>query len=455
MKARIPSIETSIGERFLQSSFIVTALALSSIALAQWAQAVSPPPDGGYAGGNTAEGQSALFSLTTGTYNTAVGFLSLRNNTEGQFNTAIGAGALLSNIPGPNNSADGVAVSSQNTAVGTGALLSNTTGANNTAIGAFALFSNTTFGFNTATGSNALFNNTTGTRNNADGAFALASNTTSNSNTATGMSALFSNTEGSFNTATGDSALYSNITGSGNTAYGFAALSNNTSGAQNTASGDSALANNTTGTGNIALGYGAASNVTTASNVICIGYPGANVDNSCFIGHIRGALVGPDAAPVLVDGAGKLGTTTGSSRRFKKEIKPMDKASEAILSLKPVTFQYKSDKTNTPQFGLIAEEVAEVDPDLVVRDEDGEIYTVRYDAVSAMLVNEFLKEHRKVRSLEATVVQQRSHFEVTIAELKKEMENIIARSEEQEKTIQKVSAQVELNKAVSRTVANK
>jgi Chaperone of endosialidase len=150
------------------------------------------------------------------------------------------------------------------------------------------------------------------------------------------------------------------------------------------------------------LGVGAGLNVTTANNVICIGAGGADMDDSCFIGNIFGRVVA-NAASVVIDGAGQLGTMN-SSRRFKKEIKPMDKTSEAILALKPVTFHYKSDNTNTPQFGLIAEEVAEVNPDLIIRDRNGEIYTVRYEAVNAMLLNEFLKEHRTVQELKQQII---------------------------------------------------
>jgi len=174
--------------------------------------------------------------------------------------------------------------------------------------------------------------------------------------------------------------------------------------------------------------------VTTANNVICIGagVAGTNVDNRCFIGNIRGVTTGnANAIAVLIDSAGQLGTMS-SSRRFKKEIKPMDKASEAVLALKPVTFHYKTDSTETPQFGLIAEEVADVNPDLVVRDENREIYTVRYDAVNAMLLNEFLKEHRK-----------NEEQGKTIEELKSGMTALTATVKEQASQIQKVSAQLE------------
>src|SRR5205823_4596685 len=151
--------------------------------------------------------------------------------------------------------------------------------------------------------------------------------------------------------------------------------------------------------------------------------------------------------------ADQLGTIS-SSRRFKKEITPMDKASEAILDLNPVTFHYKSDEANTPQYGLIAEEVAEVNPDLVVRNDKGEIYTVRYDAVNAMLLNEFLKEHRKVQELESTVVKQQKDFRATAAQQQEEIQALTASLKEQAAQIQKVSAQIEATKPAPQTVLN-
>jgi Chaperone of endosialidase len=205
------------------------------------------------------------------------------------------------------------------------------------------------------------------------------------------------------------------------------------------------------------LGPFAGNSVTTANSVICIGNQGANVDNSCFIGHIRNVTTAnANAIPVLIDSAGQLGTAS-SSRRFKNEIKPMDSASEVILALKPVTFHYKSDKTSTPQFGLIAE----ANPDLVVRDEKGEIYTVRYDAVNAMLLNEFLKEHRKVeeqigklenqarkiQEQEATITQLKKDFGATTAQL-------TARLDEQAAQIQRVTAQFEASKPAPQVVKN-
>jgi Chaperone of endosialidase len=427
----------------------VFLIALAWFAVSPITQAVIPPPDGGYPGGNTAEGQAALLSLTTGGYNTALGFLSLRSNTTGAFNTAIGAGTLLLNT------------ANENTATGAAALLSNTTGSANTAHGGFALFSNTLGSFNTAVGDGTLFSNTTGYYNTASGMDARSSNATGHDNTATGASALANNTTGQQNTAAGSQALFSNTTGHNNVANGFQALSsntesantaigafalfNNTTGAGNTAVGDSALFNNTTGVGNVALGSGAGVNVTTASNVIAIGATGADVSNTTWIANIYGTTTMSGAnLPVLVSDTGQLGTEF-SSRRFKKEIKPMDQASEAILSLKPVTFHYKSDKANTPQFGLIAEEVAEVTPDLVVRDKEGKIYTVRYDQINAMLLNEFLKEHRIVQAL-------KKDFQATVAQQQKKIQALTARLEEQASQIQKVSAQLELRNPPATTI---
>jgi hypothetical protein len=246
---------------------------------------------------------------------------------------------------------------------------------------------------------------------------------------------------------TGVFALLDNTSGSDNTADGSAALVNNTTGDNNTAIGRSALVDNTTGFNNIALGSSAGLGVSTADHVICIGSGGANVSNRCYIGRIRGVTTGNNnAIPVLIDTAGQLGTVS-SSRRFKKEIKPMDHASDVILGLKPATFHYKSDKTNRPEFGLIAEEVAEVNPDLVVRDENGEIYTVRYEAVNAMLLNEFLKEHRTVKEQGATITRQRKDFEAAIAQQQKQIEALTA-------GLQKVSAQLEASKPAPQTVLN-
>src|SRR5436190_112478 len=414
--------------------FLLIPLALAWFALSQSARAqLSPAPDGGYPNQNTAEGDNALFSLTIGSNNTANGFAALFSNTEGYQNTATGASAL-------NN---------------------NTTGFSNTATGAFALNFNSTGFDNTANGLNALFSNNTGHDNTATGLNALSSNTTGYFNTANGVAALFSNTTGTFNTASGFHALYSNTTGYHNTANGYYALYSNTTSNSNTAEGYQALQNNT-GSDNIGLGVNAGLNLTTGSQNIDIGNSGVAAEANtmrigraanqtrAFIAGIRGVTTAnANAVPVVIDSAGQLGTMS-SSKRFKKEIKPMDQTSEAILGLKPVTFHYKSDSTGTPQFGLIAEEVAKVNPDLVVRGDDGEIYTVRYEAVNAMLLNEFLKEHRKVERQEATIAELKS----MVAQQQKGMEVLTATVKEEAAQIQKASAQIEVNRSAPQIVDN-
>jgi Chaperone of endosialidase len=455
---------------------ILITVALLCHGLLPTAQAVVPPPDGGYPNFNTAEGQNALFNLTTGSANTAVGWFSLWGNAGGSFNTATGAGTLLFNT-GDVNTAFGAAAllfntsGNNNTAVGTAALLNNTIGEENTATGAFALSSNTEGDFNTAngafalqvnttgerntaTGDSAMFSNTTGTNNTATGNAALGFNTTGNENTAAGTAALFSNNANA-NTAVGSQALFSNSSGSGNTAVGHNALQGNTDGNFNTALGLNALLNNTTGTGNIALGAAAGDQLTTGDDNIDIGNNGQFSDTrtirigqdqtATYIAAIHGVNEGGSGIlPVYINNLGRLGTQPPpSSRRFKEKIKPMDKTSEAILALKPVTFQYQSDKTNMPQFGLIAEQVADVNPELVLHDENGDIYTVRYEAVNAMLLNEFLKEHR-------TVQQQGA----MIAELKKEIANLTGTVKEQATQLQRVSGQVEAIRFAPQLVAS-
>ncbi len=398
---------------------------------------------------NTADGSGVLVSLTTGVNNTGFGFQALNHDTSGNANTATGLRALFS----------------------------NTTGNSNTANGDAALYNNTNGIRNTGSGDHALFVNTIGNQNTANGVGALQNNTSGSANTATGDSALFYNSSASRNTANGAGALEFTTIGHSNTANGVGALERNTTGSNNTANGDSALFNNTSGTFNIALGSGAGQSLTIGSDNIDIGNSGVageghnirigtqGIHTKTFIAGIRGvATVNANAVPVLIDSAGQLGTAS-SSRRFKKEIKPMDQASEAILDLKPVTFHYKTDSTGTPQFGLIAEEVAKVNPDLVVRDENGEIYTVRYEAVNAMLLNEFLKEHRMVQAQEGTIAELKSNSakqEATIAELKstvaqqeKEMKVFAANLKEQAARIQKVSAELEVGKPAPQIVLNK
>jgi hypothetical protein len=269
---------------------------------------------------------------------------------------------------------------------------------------------------------------------------------TGNANTATGNQALFSDTSGQLNTADGAGALFTNTTGGFNTAIGGGALSSNTTGGDNTAVGADALGNTTTGSENIAFGQGAGANLTTGNNNIDIGNsvtgnPGeANTirigqqgtQTATFIGGISGATV-PGGVSVIIDANGHLGTIV-SSQRFKEEIKPMDDASEAILALRPVTFRYKKelDPERLPQFGLVAEQVEKVNPDLVARDAKGDVYTVRYEAVNAMLLNEFLKEHSKIEQQEATIAELKS----TLAQQQKSFQSKLA---EQEKRIQAVA----------------
>jgi len=339
-----------------------TTILLACVALLPTAKAVVPAPDGGYPGANTAEGQNALLSLASGTNNTAVGWSSLKTLTTGQYNTAVGAGALSAN----------------------------------------------TAGLNTATGAAALWSNTSGNNNTANGFAALFSNASGNTNTAVGFEALLSNTEGDYNTAGGYLALYSNITGGGNTAYGL-----------------SALPNNSTGDHNTALGINAGNLVFTANNVIAIGTPGGNVSDSCYVGNIWNRPGGSQA--VYVNADGKLGAQV-SSLRFKDQIKPLGEASEVIYGLRPVSFRYKPEiePTRPLNFGLIAEEVDKMNPDLVVRDNEGKPFTVRYEQINAMLLNEFLKEHRKVEEqqtritqLTSTVAKQERKIEVLTAGLQK------------------------------------
>ena len=393
---------------------IVIVLTLLFLGLLPKMQAVSPAPDGCYPGYTTAEGCNALQHLATGAGNTAIGWYSLSSDTIHSYNTGVGAGTLVL------NNAD------SNTAVGAAALLLNTTGTENVAVG-----------------TDALVYNDTGSANTATGPFALFSNTIGNYNTAVGNSALASHTMGDRNTAIGTYALQFDTTGERNTAVGVLALYQNTSGNFNIAIGGQALSSNTEGDGNIALGFGAGDSVTTANNVICIGASGENVSTSCYIGQIFGATSSAGTA-VFVNSAGKLGTTT-SSRRFKDDIKPMDQASEAILALKPVTFRYKQqiDPKGVPQFGLVAEEVEKVNPDLVVRDKEGKPYSVRYDQVNAMLLNEFLKEHRAFIEEQHKVAQQQEEIDLLKAELK-----------EQRSLIQKVSDKVEINRSKPEVVAN-
>jgi uncharacterized coiled-coil protein SlyX len=366
-------------------------------------------------------------------------------------NTVLGEDALFNNTFG-----------FWNTAIGFNALYSNTTGIGNSALGFDALVSNTTGGFNTATGQQALFNNTAGNNNTAVGGLALKDNTTGSYNTATGLAALGANTTGNSNTATGYSALASSRTGNSNTAHGARALGLNETGANNTAVGVLALHANSTGNTNIALGQRAGSNLTTGHNNIDIGNVGVTgeantirigtqgTQTKTFIAGISGVTV-PGGVAVVIDANGQLGTST-SSARYKEAIGPMNKASEAILALKPVTFHYKQelDPEGIAQFGLVAEEVEKVNPDLVARDKQGKPYTVRYDAVNAMLLNEFLKEHRKVEEQEATIAQLKSALaeqQTTAAHQQKQIEALTI-------GLRKVSAQIEMSRRAPQMIVD-
>jgi hypothetical protein len=457
-------------------------LVLACLVFAPIAQAVVPAPDGGYPGFNTAEGQKALFSLTTGVANTAVGWSSLSSNTDGSFNTGIGTGTLLFNL-GNQSTGEGV----RNTATGAGALLSNSLGFQNTANGAFALFSNTEGVYNTAIGESTLFFNTIGSGNTGVGVHALYSNSMGGDNTAVGATALSSNTQGSENTAIGAQALLNNTLGLQNTAHGAFALRLNTTGNNNTATGYRALVGNVSGVENTAHGHLALANCTGSYNVglaggfnltngdfnIDIGNDGEagesgtiRIGSFCcqsraFIAGISGVTVS-GGATVYVKSDGQLGTST-SSARFKQDIRNMDKASETLLGLRPVTFRYKQelDPEGIPQFGLIAEEVEQVNPDLVVRDENGKAYSVRYDQVNAMLLNEFLKQHRRVEEQKTAIVElksalakQREDFEAATTQQQKTFQ---CRFAEQEKQIaalasglQEVSAQFNASKPDTR-----
>jgi hypothetical protein len=374
------------------------ALALACFALAPQARAVCQ--DGCFTNSSTALGESALQN-NTGSQNTAVGWVALAANTTGSFNTAVGYAALADNVTGGGN-----------TAVGDGALEVNTTGSSNTAVGNDALFGNTTGIFNTATGVGVMQNNSTGSNNTACGFFAAQLNRLGSGNTAIGFEALRSNKRGINNTALGTNSLY-NCVADNNTALGI-----------------SAGMNIKTGSNDISIGN---VGVADESNTIRMGN---ETHTNTFIAGISGVTV-PGGIGVIVDSSGHLGTTT-SSARYKEAIQPMDKASEAVLALKPVTFRYNHelDPDGIQQFGLVAEQVEQINPALVAHDQKGKPYSVRYEAVNAMLLNEFLKEHRKVE-------EQEKRIDALTAQLK-----------EQAALIQKVSDKVETNKPAPQIVLN-
>lgn len=376
------------------------------------------------ANGNTAMGFEALLHLTLGTNNTAAGKYALTANTNGGLNTAYGTWALANNLRGSLNTAIGyVALSKnngdRNTASGSGALQYNSTGIDNSATGFDSLNTNTTGNQNTASGSRALYSNTQGTNNTATGTDALGSNTIGNYNTASGVASMYFNTSGLDNTATGYAALYRNTTGSYNTADGLDALYNSTTGNYNTAVGHEAMFNNDSGYRNVALGFQAGYAVTGSDN-ITIGAQnmGKATENGvtrignksyqakAFIAGISGVKTGlATAKTVFIDANGQLGTIK-SSRIYKEDIHPMGSVSERLLDLRPVTFRYKEpydDGSKPVEFGLIAEDVAQVFPELVVNDAEGKPETVRYDLIATLMLNEFEKEHAELAELKKQV----------------------------------------------------
>jgi hypothetical protein len=347
---------------------------------------VTPAPDGGYPGWNTAEGQDALFNLTTGGFNTAIGAHALYEDTTGQGNTAVGAWPLAVNVSG-----------NRNVAVGQGAL-GNNTGSGNVAVGFGTLIKNRSSG---------------------------------NSSQALGFVALFNQRDGIYNNGFGRNALYSNVTGDNNTAMGDGA------------------GFNITGNGNVDIGAGIG------------GVVGEN--NTTRIRNIYSSLASGRA--VYVNSDNKIGALP-SSRRYKEEIKPMDKASEPLFALNPVTFRYKKevDPARALSFGLIAEDVAEINPELVTRDENGNPQTVRYESINTMLLNELLKENRKLQEMEGIAAQRKKDFEATIAQREKQIKSLTASLREQVREIQEVSAQLaaaspfygglEASKPVAQVVSN-
>jgi hypothetical protein len=437
----------------LHASQILITVLIASVAFFEDASAVNPPPDGGYPNGNTAAGQNALLSLTIGGFNTALGWESLRTLTTGNYNVGVGAGTLAL------NTAD------SNTAIGSGALLLNTGGDGNTATGAFALSHNTYGGGNTANGVNALFNTDTAYYNNAFGIAALYSNTGGSFNNAFGGQALFHNIYGSFNIGIGQGALFFNQYGDGNTAvgnmalnyndfsgkgnaggnsaFGNLALSSNSEGDSNCGFGSLALQFSETGSQNTAIGYSAGSNLITGDGNVYLGadvFGSSDESDHTYIRNINTTSVnggGTDTVTVNLT-TGLLGHLS-SSRRCKEDIKPMDTVSEALFALKPVTYRYKKeiDPSQSPAFGLVAEDVAEVDPALIARNAQGEPESVHYEMVNAMLLNEFLKEHR------------------TVVELKEQIAALTAMVKEQSARVEKVSAEVQLSRSAPQQVVGR
>ncbi len=371
---------------------------------------------------NTGFGYNALRYNTTGSHNTATGAFALRSNTTGDSNTATGDDALYFNTSGNSNTATGVAAlqnnntGSYNTASGDAALFFNTAGSYNTASGVNALY-HSSGSYNTASGANALYSNTIGVANTASGVQALYSNEGGSYNTASGSQALYWNTSGGGLTATGANALLNNTTGNDNTASGALALFSNTTGSWNTASGVQALENafgakntavgrqalqNVTGSQNIAVGHRAGWTLVLGNNNIYLGNPGAgdesktmrlgSTQTKTFIAGV--VTAGVSGATVEIDANGQLGISP-SSARYKRDIAAMGTRSEGVLQLRPVTFAYRDDVQGVMHYGLIAEEVAAVYPELVTRAATSEVQAVRYQELIPMLLNELQRQRQE------------------------------------------------------------
>ena len=478
------SLTKSAGRSPWRSGGILIVVALACFALSAAPKAFGglppPAPDGGYPNQTTAEGTGALFNLTSGTNNTALGFDALFNDTTGGWNTATGEQTLYLNVAGNYNTGNGYRAlysntGSKNTADGFRALFSNT-GDQNTAAGFQALYFNTTGDSNTAVGHDALYNNTIGTGNTATGYLALFNNTTGSGNVAVGFRALSSNTTQGVDTSDGTSvamgyqALEKNVA-EDNNAVGHQALQNNTTGLFNNAFGWHALISNLTGDSNTAIGDFAGASITGNGNV-CIGAGIGGVAGENNTTRIRNIGNTAQSSGVFLTvefvGGTKLGYVV-SSRRYKEDIKSMEKASESLFALTPVTFRYKKDMdpSGTQQYGLIAEDVAKVNPDLVVNDQEGKPATLRFLNIQAMMLNEFLKEHKKVQELESTAAKQETtiaqqqddikdlgQLKATVAKQQATITALTASLQEQAARIQKVSAQLEISRSAPKVVAD-
>ena len=427
-----------------RNTILVTALsALACFAFSPQMRAACDSPDPGCPGANLAEGYLALAGLTTGVYNTGIGTYSLLSLTDASLNTGVGAGTLFSNT------------AAENTAVGAGALFSNTTGTDNAAVGPFALFTNDSGTFNNAVGHSALQANVDGSQNNVMGDSAMFDNTSGNRNTAVGDDALFNCVAGDSNVAIGDEAgtsivgdhnicIGANTTGSAGDNNAIRIGDNLPSGGIGVLDGG-ALANFVLiGTGLNTQGISVGTLIGFGNVSIGNGLQTTTGASTCNIGGIFNQTPPAGSHLVTVGPNNQLADATLSSRRFKKDIAPIDKISEAILALRPVTFHWKTDNTNEPEFGLVAEDVAEVNLDWITRNPQGEISGVRYETIPILLLNEFLKEHKKVEEQQANIAELKSTVGVLTAQLK-----------EQAAQIQKVSAQVEMNKPAPKVVANK